>query len=624
MQELRNMSLGDCTSIALRMMFLRQHTDNTKANGGGGQEIAMGNLRELLRCSHLDLDTLLRVPVASFCDDIVTPYTVDRNLPLIVLCEPFSDDLNPDDDLRTRPPRKVTIDLPEQFEMRWEKDRKLLVAFAERKRSVHLVDSVTFFPSGLFAYSVSLVLDERDAGLNGLDPDFILVLSAIAQPAGEIVGEPVRFTFSEERDAKPVPLMAFLGARLSKLADEGRIDHNIFSLLDRDVAVKAFFEQDESDESPKSKKIRAKRKACDVDALRNSLIHLFLENDGRFDGRILVDVEVLGFSNHDKVLEYARLSQTREAQVDKFSKSLAGLTQNVLDYMEQDEEEINDSLAGALIIGSDITFVSRDVAVKFCRRSRVTSEMRYVVGGSPYWMLVQLVMGHNEALLADLNADIDAQCGQAGMIGALLEQKDPYDVETSRERSNQALKRKIRLAYYIPNLFRYLTEQHLYRFFSEARGLKLRQRYLVGSEAAWDNAVRETGTVTKEQTDHTFSGIVIALGVIQLGGVLAAIAAIDDKHFWYFGTRVFQKGAFTHALVDLWDGFFHIDNGAQPQDFSAVWALAIAGSLILAGSLYLIPLAAKWILLWLKGTPRMLFRVRQKLSQWSGTVDTGT
>jgi hypothetical protein len=239
-------------------------------------------------------------------------------------------------------------------------------------------------------------------------------------------------------------------------------------------------------------------------------------------------------------------------------------------------------------------------------------------------MLVQLVMGHNEALLADLNADIDAQCGQAGMIGALLEQNDPHDVESSRERSNQALKRKIRLAYYIPNLFRYLTEQHLYRFFSEARGLKLRQRYLVGSEAAWDNAVRETGAVTKEQTDHTFSGILIALGVIQLGGVLAAIAAIDDKHFWYFGTRVFQKGAFTHALVDLWDGFFHIDNGAQPQDFSAVWALAIAGSLILAGSLYLIPLSAKWIWLWLKGTPRLVFRVRQKLSQWSGTVDTGT
>ena len=126
------------------------------------------------------------------------------------------------------------------------------------------------------------------------------------------------------------------------------------------------------------------------------------------------------------------------------------------------------------------------------------------------------------------------------------------------------------------------------------------------SEAAWEDATREISTVTKEQTDHTLNGVVIALGVIQLGGVLVAIAAIDDKHFWLFGTHVFHIQAFAHALGDVFTGFLPWYTGAEPADYSAVWALAIAGFLILLGFLYLGPLTLKWIGLWLKGVARKL------------------
>ena len=473
MHSSRDTILGECTSIGLRMMFFAQHGDTSK--GGGGQEIEVGILREILRCSNLahknkghdgeGLDTLLRLPVASFCNDIVTPYTVERNLPLIVLCEPFRDPQDPRKEPRTLSPRNVMIELPQKFEMLWENRKLELAPFAVRQKIVEFVDSVTFFPSGLFAYCVSFLFNEPEKDLNALDPDLMLVLSAIARPAGAVVGKPVCFKMNDEGAAKPVvPLTEFLRARLNRLAHE--CNHkscpNVFSLLNKSDALKALRKCGDSRASQKPKSGEAKRKSEDIGALSNSLEKLFGDGDNsHFSGRISVDIEVLGCSLHDKVLEYASLSEGRKAEVDEFSKALAGLTQNVLDYKEQDKEEIDDSLAGGLTIGSDITFVSKDIAVKFCKESRVTREMRCVVGGSPYWMLVQLVMGHNEALLIGLNEDIDAECGQAGMISALLGRTDPHDVENSRDRTDRALKRKIRFAYYIPNLFRYATERHL-------------------------------------------------------------------------------------------------------------------------------------------------------------------
>jgi hypothetical protein len=574
-------------------MFLCQHTtdEKTEVADPEPEEVTMRILRDTLRhpknrdgsSKHHDKnreptnDDRLRVPVASFCNDIVTPFSVDANLPLIVLCEPFGDPSEEEPDMRS--PRLVTIHLPEQFKMVWEKNRVSTIDFTETERAATFVDSVTFFPSGLFAYSVSFIFDAAEA--NPLDQDLLLVLSAVAQPAGSISGEPVKFSLND--DVAPLELMAFLRARLNVLFSEAACNRNIFSWLnEEEEACKALA----STRNEALASTPNKENSQEVSAIRQSVLQMFRQ-EGAFERRVFVDIEALGCSFHDRILEYAALSEKREAQVDLFSKALAGLTQNVLDYKQQDAEEIDDSLAGGLRIGTDITFVSRDVAVKFCKESRVTREMRHVVGGSPYWMLVQLVMGHNEALVSNLSSEIDRAYGQAGMIHILLEPKDSHDIEASRERSKQALKRRIRLAYYIPNLFRYPTERSLYRLYSTARGLELRQRYLVDSEAAWDNAVREESAVTKEATDHTFNMTLMALGVIQIGGVLAAIAAIDDTRFWYFGTHVLNGGAEFHAVTDLVAGLFHTYRGSRPADFSAVWALAVAIILILAGAAYL-------------------------------------
>jgi GNAT superfamily N-acetyltransferase len=566
-EELLDPTLGHCTSIALRMLFFKQLADVQvkPRNPSEPKEIRVGHLRDVLDINK-PLDNLLCVPIASFFNDIVTPYSVAKNLPLIVLCEPFGDE-----EEGTRPPRDVTINLPATFVMRWEKNRESKTSFVDQQRPATLIDSVTFFASGLLAYSVSFVFDARGESVTPLDQDLMLVLSTVAQPAGEIVRDSApSFVFNDEENGEPSLLMDFLRARLVNLSNSCQSSPNVFSLLAKDDTFQA---------------------------LRNELTNFFPKGvqRGAFDGRVLVDMEILGGSRHKEVLEYARLSEMREAELNDFSKKLAGLTQNVLDYKWQDEEEIHDSLAGGLRIGSDITFVSKDIAVKFCEKSRVTSAMRYVIGGSPYWILVQLVMGHNEALLSDLSKAIDAQY-PAGMIRELLD-APKRGAKGSHERSKQAVKRKMRLAHYIPNFFRYPTEQRLYRVYSKKRGLKLRQSYLVGLEAAWENAVRETSTATKEQHDDRFSSILIALGVIQIGGVLAAIAAINDVDFWYLATHL-TPDAWWQAFQDLRVGVVsHLwtKEGKPPADFSTVWVLTLAIAFIIGGSVFFSMLFVEWL-----------------------------
>jgi hypothetical protein len=538
------------------MTFLRQHAAAEKAKAGSAEpdHIVMRTCRDSLDLSNGEptIDELLHQPVASFCDDIMTPYSADANLPLIVLCEPFRQ-VSDKGNMRypRQCPRGVTIDLPTQFRTPWE-GRVSPIDFTNTppERTAKLVDSVTFFPSGLIAYSVSLIFDATEANI--LDHDLLLVLAKVALAAGATMADKVLFKLDNAERA--YELMPFLAARVKCLQEDSNTSRNIFSWL--------------------------------KDAIGGSVSQMF-SNKQPFD-RVLVDIEVLGCSLHDRVLEYAMLSEKRQTTVDEFSKALAGLTQNVLDYQEQDAEEIDDSLANGLRIGSDITFVSKALAVKFCKQSRVTREMRHVVGGSPYWMLVQLVMAHNEALLSNLSEAIDADFDHTGMMQSLLDPKNTQDLEASQQRLRQALKRRIRLAYYIPNLFRYPTEQRLYLLYSKARGLELRQEYLVSSEAAWDSAVREVDAVTEEKSNRRLNMILVALGIVQIGGVLAAIAAIDDARFWYFGRHVFDVGAELHALFDLIGGVFHEYSGNRPADFSAVWALAVAILCIAGGSVLLV------------------------------------
>ena len=142
-----------------------------------------------------------------------------------------------------------------------------------------------------------------------------------------------------------------------------------------------------------------------------------------------IGIEVIGAQLHDRVLDYATKARQREALVDDFSLRLAGLAQNVFDFRRQDVEEVNNSLSSAARIGTDITFAQQGVSIRFMETSRAYREMRTILGGSPYWLLVQLIIGHNEYLLSELNSDLEAYRRSNGLVGMVRELFVPSNVE---------------------------------------------------------------------------------------------------------------------------------------------------------------------------------------------------
>lgn len=580
-------TLGSCRSIALRVTFIDSYRIERRPSPlkpwkqpqSARAEIELNRLRAGF-AKRPELGDGLLAPVMSFYNDVVTPYGTEGNLPLVVMCEPFRD--QPDRAARTRAPHHVQIHVPGTFSTRWEKNRKLEIAFAEREddefvRRAKLVDNVTFFASGYLAYSLSFVFDAPAEGVP-LNAQLLLVLNEVAGMAGRREGRPVRFALDGE---PPVPLSAFVRRRLAQLEAGARRRDTLFTLLSE----------------PATGELGA--------SLRRAVATFNLPGEVAFEGRISIGIEICGCSRHADVLRYAQQAEERVAPVDDFSRRLAGLVQNVIDFELQDKEEVHDSLAGGLKIGTDITFVHKDVAVRFSEGSRSYDEMRHVVGGSPYWLLVQLVLGHNEAVLSDLSKDLERDYGNAGLTGmmqALLDvPRRPYSMRDSQQRLTRMLRRRIRLAHYIPNLFRYPTERKLYDLFSKARGLEAQHAYFVTSEDTLEKAVREISTLNKERIDSRITRTLIALGLIQVAGAFVAIAAINDADFWFFGQHFDQPGWLSRLFNDFMAfSIQHRQSSQQPPEFTAVWALWPALAIMVAGFCLLAVIGIPWLYYYLR------------------------
>lgn len=528
--------VGTARGISLRFIFMQPAARTPE---GDYRELPLGEYRR--RFEGNEAFELLSRHLDSFNLDIVTPYATENSLPLALLCEPFSRDGDGDAAL------EVSIRFDSVVREAWE-GREVSLIFSEKDQgfivSARFLDSVVLFESGYIAYTCSFLF----AGSINV-PLLLSLVDCVAGSAGKIEHDYVTFSLA---GGAYCSFEAMLAARLEALRSP-RHRHSVFDAL-RELGAEDL-----------ASRIRL--------------------SPG--EHTVSVDLEVIGARSHDRVLDYAKRASARNCPVDPFSKRLAGLVQNVLDFDEQDSEEVNDSLIGGLRIGRDVTFSHHNVGVRFSPESRAYDRMRPIIGGNPYWYLVQAVIAHNERLLADLHVDIERERGTRGLSGMLRDLLSvPSRTRNLRSAENQMVRkigRKIRLSHYIPNLFRYDTEQKLYSLFTAARGITSQLEYFQTVESAVENITDETARFNREQADRLLSSVLIAIGVIQIGGVFAAMASIGDPGFATFvhGLGVFQPARFLEELFER-----------STKGSSAVWALAPALGLVAFGGLLLLWTAA--------------------------------
>ena len=525
-------TVGHADALTLRMTFVSRHLQASAGRGHDaphGGEIPLDGLRprpedppELRAAWHLLSDSF-----SSFHADIIIPFASANSLPAVLQCEPFRHASSKQ--RGTREPLAVRISFPSALKMEWEGKVRSLTFFhaTDSPWEVHadLVDSVAVFESGYLIYSVALVFRPDHGSRVPINVAAILTLASVAEPAGRLIGKPVRISSD---GSAPLPFHNFLPRRLNTLAaaaDAGQT--TVFSVFANapDPAVRI--------------------------TLRDALLGMTFpdptSSQAAANTRASLSLEIIGADHHADALRAARESQERSTPITPFTLRLAGLSQNVLDFEEQDESEVHDSLARGAILGSELTFAHRDLTMRFSRSSRAFSEMWAIIGGEPYWFLVEMIISHNARLLADLNEDVRRDQGTRGLTGLMMgllarpaslsSQQDRADAQRRLRRTQE---RRIRLAHYMPNLFRYPTEQALYEQFVEAKGLVLQREYFLGLEDTIEKLMRDIATLetgiaeaddraadaVRRASDERRDRLLVAIGVVQTTGVFAAFASV--------------------------------------------------------------------------------------------------
>jgi GNAT superfamily N-acetyltransferase len=520
-------TLGSARSVTVQFLFF---TDlfaiaGRKKSIADKESLDLKALRRLLR----DRDPKqFLTPFESFHKDIVVPFISEISMPLVVCCEPFNEKNR--DDQPICPPRPIWIDLPRSVEIEWESQpiRRIVANPLDPVDCVsvaaQLTDYIALFETGIAAYGISIVIkpDEQAVPLNATE---LLLLEALVGTAGttpDHLGFRLRNNPRPEMDKQDnLALDCFVGHVLMRERINRQSDASIVLLFRKTDGLMPAGLKD------------------NLELLKDKLEHftfgtptMGIGEENNKPCRVssyapdFVAVEIVGADRHDDVLTYAQAATKRNIDVDHFSKRLAGIVQNVLDFDRQDSMEVQDSLLLNHRLGSEITFVHAKAMIWFCRYRRAYFDARSTIGADPYWLMTRLVLGHNEQLLIALRNELDLLEEQG--------QNKKAEITGVMERLRTMRRRMDR---YVQNPFRYDSERSMYDFVSKVRGVEQQRQLLKADEQTLSARFQENATAEKERIDARINWTLMAIGVFQAAGVLLAVLSLQlgPLRYWIHG-----------------------------------------------------------------------------------------
>jgi GNAT superfamily N-acetyltransferase len=157
-------------------------------------------------------------------------------------------------------------------------------------------------------------------------------------------------------------------------------------------------------------------------------------------------------------------------------KSLGGVVQGILDFREVDIAELEDVFA-APSVDSDLVGMHKATVLCVIQSDRSYEASAKTIGISPYLLLPQAVLLHNEAVLDEGEGLVETSRGR----------------HSAKQLEDAITKIRELLANYLPNVFHYPQEQELYKAGEVTRDLGFRQAHLKERlddlEARWAKAV---------------------------------------------------------------------------------------------------------------------------------------
>ncbi len=209
--------------------------------------------------------------------------------------------------------------------------------------------------------------------------------------------------------------------------------------------------------------------------------------------------------------------------------ALAGITQGVLDFPEQDASEIGDSLSPVLAAPGVEMFSHPRFLVEICQGSRSLAAMEGCLGSCPYVFLSHLVFAYNKQLLEEAESSFE----ELRLRHRRRFRYRPFEslddviqgIDFPLGEPTRFLHRSLRIRFellrdlivsYIPNVFRYRTERTLYEELSTRHGLRGRHTAFVEWLGHYESVVKGAHDLGQFLAEGRTNRLLLVIAVIGL------------------------------------------------------------------------------------------------------------
>jgi GNAT superfamily N-acetyltransferase len=223
----------------------------------------------------------------------------------------------------------------------------------------------------------------------------------------------------------------------------------------------------------------------------------------------------------------------RASTLGKQVIALGGIVQGILDFQAIDAEELSDVFKPHEVDATSLVGIHKGTLLCIMESDRSYDAAVRQIGVSPYLLLPQAVLLHNEGLLD----------GVAGLAKSVEAEKDRVELAECFKKMRGLL------AHYVPNVFHYSQEKRLFDDGEEARGLSRRREELTERageiEARWNVAVEKRRTSADRVRNvllaligvSPFVGAGVFAGLFALGLVLVALSLHSNPRWSWWPPR---------------------------------------------------------------------------------------
>jgi hypothetical protein len=525
--------IGYATGLAIRFIFLReiQWAPQSQALPGIGKiedrELKLLDLAEIVEKSK-EAEPLV-TPVQSFYRDITLSEESARRLPIVAVCTTPKDQ-KVEENFKNHAPA-LRVQIPGRVWSKWEGELvpvDIVEGASDAQPSAnlelicHFADTMAFFSSGHVAYTLSILFrsdsfPEMDPAAISTIPVFPAIVLSLLDLArsDEGMSQAEREKYSTRENIKlsfvddllgPQKLDGFVQRRLRALANPSKDNEYLR------VAPGATSEYCDVF-SGLVRQIRKHKKLKPSEFGYERLTEL------AFSDLQSATCEIIEFDKFDTLQRSITEAKEYRLQSDSFGRGIAGLAQNVIDFEDQDDHEINDSLFFGGNVGGYSHFINAKAIVRFYQKSRSFNRMQHFIGGDPYFYFTVLAALYNE-YLTNKAAHGLAELKPGRLIGA-----SPY-----RSTHGELARRYEIFAAFlrpmIPNLFRYNTESILFDHIHQRRGIANRRETIEKELSRYETIAHDFEGLNLQRSNSQFNLLVIILALWSAFGALATAASL--------------------------------------------------------------------------------------------------